>query len=174
MTRGDRSTPEGDRDLIFICYSRADNQNPDFRGLLEKHIQAVNLAQGGRLKLRFFADTQIKPGVRWLEEIRTALARTRVAAILEGPGLMASDFVQTVELRRLPERGTGPCGGDDLPHPRPAREPIPGPGRAESFPGGVAAQPTAGGPDRPATGRRDGDDRRQARGSLHISNMTNL
>ena len=90
--------PKDDRDLIFICYSRADNENPDFRRLLERQIQAVNLAQSGRLKLRSFADTQIKPGVRWLEEIRTALARTRVAAILEGPGLMASEFVQRNEL----------------------------------------------------------------------------
>jgi hypothetical protein len=90
--------PEGDRDLIFICYSRADNKNPDFRRLLERQIQAVNLSQGGRLKLHSFADTQIKPGSCWPEEIRTALARTRVAVILEGPGLMASEFVQTNEL----------------------------------------------------------------------------
>jgi hypothetical protein len=103
MTRRPKSKPKNDRDLIFICYSRADNENPNFCELLQRQFNAVNLAQGGRMKLCFFTDTLIKPGALWQDEIKAALGRTRVAAILEGPGLMASKFVQETEIRSFLE-----------------------------------------------------------------------
>jgi hypothetical protein len=90
--------PQHQRDQIFICYSRTDNQNPDFREMLVRQLKAVNLAQQGILQLEFFVDEQIKPGARWRDEIQRALSRTRVAVILEGAGLMASEFVQREEI----------------------------------------------------------------------------
>jgi hypothetical protein len=110
MTRRPKSNPENDRDLIFICYSRADNENPNFCELLQRQFNAVNLAQGGRMKLRSFADTHIKPGARWRDEIKAALGRTRVAAILEGPGLMASEFVQENEIPSFLKAEEGRAG----------------------------------------------------------------
>lgn len=87
------------RDRIFICYSRADNDNPDFVDILRKHPDAVNRTQPSGVL--YFSDHDIEIGDDWNARIQEALDRARVAVLLEGPGLMTNQFVQTQEIPRL-------------------------------------------------------------------------
>jgi hypothetical protein len=113
-----------DRDIIFFSYSRRDNRNPNFCEMLVRHFQALGPGRPGQLPPPFFVDVDIQPGARWPEEINRALRRTRVAVLLDGPGLMTSDFVQRVEvpaflraqqdgegiqILRVPIRHVDPC-----------------------------------------------------------------
>ena len=89
------------RDLIFICFAREDNRDTDFRAIFVEQLNAVNLAQNENIVLDYFVDKQIQVGSKWRDEIKIALSKTRIALILEGPGLTQSEFVQTQELPTL-------------------------------------------------------------------------
>ena len=90
------------RNLIFICFSRADaTAQLNFCEIFKNQFEGVNLAKNGDLKVESFVDEQIKPGQQWQKQILDALSRTKVALILEGPGLMTSAFVQQVEIPKF-------------------------------------------------------------------------
>ena len=85
------------RDLIFISYSREDFRRKPY--LQELQIQLKGLLRG--TEIQYFVDEQTETGVEWRREIFAALDRTKVAVLLVGPGFLASDFVQDIELPRF-------------------------------------------------------------------------
>ena len=95
---GDTGVSDSDRNLIFICYSRADiTSRVDIRDMLEKRLRALAF-EHQPMRIEVFSDEQIKTGADWLAEIEQALPRTRVAVLLTGTGFLASEFVMTKEV----------------------------------------------------------------------------
>ena len=95
-SRGAGGQSRAARDKIFISYSHLD---ADWLPLLEKHLKPFQ----DRVEISPWADNQIKPGQRWLTEIRKAIAETRAAVLLVSANFIASDFIMKQELPLLIE-----------------------------------------------------------------------
>jgi hypothetical protein len=78
---------------VFISYSHADKQ---WLERLQRHLRPLE-----RTGALVWDDTRLQPGSAWREEIRKALAETKVAVLLVSADVLASEFITTNELPPL-------------------------------------------------------------------------
>ena len=88
------SPGSGGKACVFVSYSHKDRK---IQEQLQKHL-AVLLAED---LIDTWADTRIRAGQNWFQEIDRAIARARVAVLLVSVDFLTSDFVLHEEIPKL-------------------------------------------------------------------------
>ena len=79
------------RDSIFFSYCHEDHDwLSEIQTVLSPAIKNSNVLS--------WSDKDIKPGMKWSDEVDKALARAKVVVLLVSPSFLASSFVQDKEL----------------------------------------------------------------------------
>jgi hypothetical protein len=81
------------RDHVFVSYSHADE---DYLKRLRVHLGLLE-----RRNIKIWTDKDIEPGMKWQDEIRDALSRTKVAVLMISTDFLSSDFITNQELPSL-------------------------------------------------------------------------
>jgi hypothetical protein len=81
---------------VFCSYAREDAA---IRDALGRHLEPLRAEK----VIDDWNDSEIRPGARWDKEIRSALDRSRLVIFIVTPDLLASDYVNRVELARAIE-----------------------------------------------------------------------
>src|SRR5271157_1138069 len=79
---------------VFISYSHRDRR---FLDELLTHLKPLSRA----IRVSWWSDREIQPGMNWPEQIRTARASANVAVMLVTKDFLASDFISDQELGPL-------------------------------------------------------------------------
>lgn len=82
------------REKVFVSYSHSDQS---YLGDIQRHFKPF------KSHIDFWDDSRIKPGQNWKNEIRKAIAETKVAILLVSTDFLGSDFISTEELPPLLE-----------------------------------------------------------------------
>jgi len=88
-------TPKQVRDTVFICYSRANNNQHD---VVKKQLKGLEM-QG--IRLSGWSDQSIAAGDRWNKAIQDAIDRSKIAVLLVSNDFLASEFIMKEELPRF-------------------------------------------------------------------------
>ena len=83
--------------FLFVSYSHQDMAPVHWLNRLKQYLAPFRRHEG----IEVWDDSRIKPGENWRSEIAQALGAADAAIFLVGPGLLASDFVDEIELPRL-------------------------------------------------------------------------
>lgn len=82
------------REKVFVSYSHSDQS---YLGDIQRHFKPF------KSHIDFWEDSRIEPGQKWKDEIRKAIAETKVAILLVSTDFLGSDFISTDELPPLLE-----------------------------------------------------------------------
>jgi len=80
------------RNKVFISYSHKDS---DYLAKVQRQLKVLEM-EG--LQVNLWDDTQIKPGMKWLDEIKKNLQTAKVAILLISTDFLISDFITTKEV----------------------------------------------------------------------------
>lgn len=81
------------RNQVFVSYSHADEE---YLKRLRVHLGLLE-----RRNIKIWTDKDIAPGMKWQDEIRDALTKTKVAVLLISTDFLSSDFITRQELPPL-------------------------------------------------------------------------
>ena len=81
---------------IFCSYAREDAAVRDALGQHLEPLRAEKIIDD-------WNDSEVRPGARWDKEIRSALEKSKLVIFIVTPDLLASDYVNRVELKRALE-----------------------------------------------------------------------
>ena len=98
-----RDAPEASRGkaTVFICYARADNEDPDPKKCwLDRFLKHTKPFER-QLELVTYSDCDIRIGDDWHAHIQEHLAGANAAVLLISPDFLASDYIANNELPPL-------------------------------------------------------------------------